>query len=162
MNTRALIQWWQSRTARERSILIAAAVFIAVVAYALFITSAEQARTRLRHRVAVLRVQAAQVESAASEIEALKGESANAAAPADLRAVVQEQASAAGIAGSLGRVEAPSEGELQVSFGAVGFAQWLGWIANLESRNVLLKSCRIEALSSPGLVSVTATLSGPR
>ncbi len=159
---RALVPWWQSRTPRERVIVLAAALFMAIVAYGLFVSSADQARTRLRARVAALRMQAVQVEREASEIEALKSESAKIAAPADLRAVVQEQASAAGIAGTLGRVEAPSEGELQVSFGAVGFAQWLGWISNLESRHVLLESCRIEALSSPGLVSLTATLSRPR
>ncbi len=162
MNRRAITQWWQSRTARERAIVLAAAVFIAVVLYWLFLSSADQARARLRTRVAALRVQAVQLERAASEIEALKTESAKAASPADLRAVVQEQASAAGISSTLGRVEAPSEGELRVSFGAVGFAQWLAWISSLESRHVLLESCRIEALSSPGLVSVTATLSRPR
>jgi general secretion pathway protein M len=43
-------------------------------------------------------------------------------------------------------------------FGAVAFADWLDWIAGLESQQVRLEAGRIEALSTPGLVSVTATL----
>ena len=45
-----------------------------------------------------------------------------------------------------------------VVFGAVAFADWLNWIAALKSQHVRLDACRIEALSTPGLVSVTATL----
>ena len=43
-------------------------------------------------------------------------------------------------------------------FGAVAFADWLNWVASLTSQQVRLDACRIEALSTPGLVSVTATL----
>jgi len=43
-------------------------------------------------------------------------------------------------------------------FGAVGFADWLNWVAGLTSQQVRLDACRVEALSTPGLVSVTATL----
>jgi general secretion pathway protein M len=46
-----------------------------------------------------------------------------------------------------------------VVFGAVPFADWLNLVVGLKSQQVRLDTCRIEALAtSPGLVSVTATL----
>jgi general secretion pathway protein M len=45
-----------------------------------------------------------------------------------------------------------------VAFGAVAFADWLGWVASLGSQQVRLSACRIEALPEPGMVGVTATL----
>ncbi len=162
MKKSVLTQWWQSRTGRERALLIAACVIIAVVLYVGLLRMANESRVRLRTSVAALRVQSMQLERDAAEIEALKGAAVKNDAPGDLRTIVQEQAASAGLSGRLGRIEAPEADQLQVSFGAVGFAQWLTWISALQSRHVLLESCRVEALSSPGLVSLTATLSRPR
>jgi type II secretory pathway component PulM len=44
----------------------------------------------------------------------------------------------------------------------VAFADWLGWIAALESQHVRLEAARIEALAAPGLVGVTATFARSR
>ena len=52
----------------------------------------------------------------------------------------------------------PDADHVQVAFGAVAFADWLGWIAALQAQQVRLEAARIEALSAPGMVSVTATL----
>jgi general secretion pathway protein M len=48
-----------------------------------------------------------------------------------------------------------------VVFGAVPFADWLGWVAALQAQNVSLDAARVEALAAPGMVSVTATLGRP-
>lgn len=45
-----------------------------------------------------------------------------------------------------------------VIFGAVAFADWLNWVAGLKSQQIRLDACKIEALSTPGMVSVAATL----
>ena len=52
----------------------------------------------------------------------------------------------------------PDADQVVAVFGAVAFADWLNWISTLKSQQVRLDTCRIEALSTPGLVSVTATL----
>jgi type II secretory pathway component PulM len=40
----------------------------------------------------------------------------------------------------------------------VSFADWLGWIAALQGRQVRLETARVEALTAPGMVGATATL----
>jgi type II secretory pathway component PulM len=45
-----------------------------------------------------------------------------------------------------------------VTFGAVAFAAWLAWVERLQSQQVRVDACRIEALATPGLVSAAATL----
>jgi len=62
------------------------------------------------------------------------------------------------LSGALVRIDAPDANQVVVVFGAVAFADWLNWIAGLRSQHVRLDTCRIEALSTPGMVSVTATL----
>ncbi|MGH8864757.1 MAG: type II secretion system protein GspM, partial [Burkholderiales bacterium] len=76
----------------------------------------------------------------------------------DLRTLVQAQAGVAGLSRALVRIDAPDANQVVVVFGAVAFADWLNWVASLKSQQVRLDACRVEALSTPGLVSVTATL----
>jgi type II secretory pathway component PulM len=40
----------------------------------------------------------------------------------------------------------------------VSFADWLAWLATLQSQQVRVEAARVEALATPGMVSVTATL----
>jgi type II secretory pathway component PulM len=63
----------------------------------------------------------------------------------------------AGLARSLLSLDAPSTNQVKVVFGALSFSDWLTWTASLQAQHVRLDTCRIEALSAPGLVSVTAT-----
>mgnify|MGYP003704723109 CR=1 FL=1 len=44
-----------------------------------------------------------------------------------------------------------------VVFGSVAFADWLTWVGGLQSQQIRLESSRIEALSTPGLVGITAS-----
>ncbi len=74
-----------------------------------------------------------------------------------MRTLIQAQAGSAGLASALVRIDAPDANRVQVVFGAVAFPDWLNWVATLNSQNIRVETCRIEALSKPGLVSVTAT-----
>jgi len=75
-----------------------------------------------------------------------------------LRTLVQARADAARLSGALTRIDTPDADHVQVAFGAVSFADWLGWIAALQTQHVRLEAARIEALSAPGMVSASATL----
>ena len=55
------------------------------------------------------------------------------------------------------RMDARDADQVQVVFGSVAFADWLTWVASLQGQNIRVDTGRIEALSTPGLVSVTAT-----
>jgi type II secretory pathway component PulM len=71
---------------------------------------------------------------------------------------VQAQVDAAGLGHALARLDAPDADQVVVAFGAVAFADWLNWVASLNSLHVRLAACRIEALAEPGMVGVSATL----
>lgn len=149
---------WESRAPRERAIIGALAVMLGIVLYVWLVQSAGQARVQLRASVTMLRAQAARLEQQAAELERLRTAPAISASQTDLRTLVQAQAGAAGLSRALVRIDAPDADQVVTVFGAVAFADWLNWIAGLRSQHVRLDACRIEALSTPGLVSVTATL----
>ncbi len=149
---------WESRAPRERMVIATLAMVVAAALYFLLVQSAQQARAQLRSGVTTLRVQAVRLEQQAAELQRLRTAPAISASQTDLRTLVQAQADTAGLSRALVRIDAPDADQVVVVFGAVAFADWLDWIAGLTSQHIRLDACRIEALSTPGLVSVTATL----
>ena len=156
MNDR-LRQLWQSRAPRERTIIAALAIVVVGALYVSLLVSAGRARPQLRASVLSLRADAARLDQHAGEVERLRAAVAPAASQSDLRTLIQAQAGSAGLASALVRIDAPEANRVQVVFGAVAFADWLNWVVALGSQNIRLDTCRIEALSKSGLVSVTAT-----
>jgi len=149
---------WQSRAPRERVVIAVLAELAGVASYVWLVQAADRAHTRLRASVPSLRAQAARLEQQAGDLERLRSAPPAAASKTDLRTLVQAQAGAAGLSRALVRIDAPDANQVVVVFGAVAFADWLNWIAGLTAQQVRLDVCRVEALSAPGLVSVTATL----
>ncbi len=149
---------WQSRAPRERVVIAVLAVLAGVASYVWLVQAADRAHTRLRASVPALRAQAARLERQAGDLERLRSAPPAAASKTDLRTLVQAQAGAAGLSRALVRIDAPDANQVVVVFGAVAFADWLNWVAGLTAQQVRLDVCRVEALSTPGLVSVTATL----
>jgi len=149
---------WESRAPRERAIIAALAMVVGVLLYIAFVQTAWRARAQLRTGVTTLRAQANVLEQQAAEIERLRAAPAVAASQTDLRTLVQAQADAAGLSRALVRIDAPDPDVVVVVFGALAYSDWNNWIVGLKPQHVRLDACRIEALSTPGLVSVTATL----
>jgi general secretion pathway protein M len=130
---------------------------LAVVLYLWLVQSAERARGQLKISVMALRTQAAGLAQQAAEYERLRATPLVTASATDLRALVQAQAVAAGVSTALQRIDALDANQVQVVLGAVAFADWLKWVAGLQSQQVRLDACRIEALAAAGMVSVAAT-----
>lgn len=149
---------WQARSPRERIVLVALAVVTLGALYVSFLQSAEQARARLASSVLALRESAARLDRQAGEVRRLRAAPPPTVSRSDLRSVVRNQVGASGLSSALGRLDAPDSDHVVVSFGAVAFSQWLQWVAALQAQQVRLATCRIVALSAPGMVSVTATL----
>jgi general secretion pathway protein M len=158
----ALRRAWESRAPRERMVIAVLAAVLGAAAYLLVLHSADRARGPLRASVAALRTQAALLEQQAAEHERLRATAAPPASPTDLRTLVQARADAARLSGALTRIDTPDADHAHVKFGAVSFADWLGWIAALQAQHVRLEAARVEALSAPGMVSATATLTRTR
>ena len=149
---------WESRAPRERAIIAALALTLGATLYVWLVQSAGRARVQLQSSVTTLRAQAARLDQQALEYGRLRAAPAATVSPTDLRTLVEGQAAAAGLSRALVRIDAPDANQVVVVFGAVAFTDWLNWIAGLKSQHVRLDACRIEALSTPSLVSVTATL----
>jgi len=158
----ALRRIWESRSPRERMVIAVLAAVLGAASYLWLLHSADRARVQLRASVATLRTQAALLDQQATEHERLRATPAPPPSPADLRALVQARADAARLSGALTRVDAPDADHVRTTFGAVSFAEWLGWIAALQEQQVRLEAARVEALSAPGMVSATATLTRAR
>ena len=153
-----LRQLWQSRAPRERKIVAVTAALVGALLYVWLVYSGDLARARLRTSVTTLRALAARLEHEAAEYESLRSKSPATTSKTELRALVQAQIDAAGLGRSATRIEATNPDEVQVVFGAVPFADWLKWVARLQAQQVRLDNSRIETLSTPGLVSVTSTV----
>jgi len=158
----ALRRAWESRAPRERMVIAAAAAVLGVASYVLVVHSADRGRGQLRTSVDTLRTQAAILDQQAAEHARLRATPAPAASPTDLRALVQARVDAAGLSRALPRIDAPDADHVRITFGAVPFDDWLGWIAALQAQHVRLETARIEVLRAPGLVSVTASLARSR
>ena len=158
----ALRRAWQSRAPRERRVIAVAAAVLGAAAYVLLAHSAERGREQLRASVATLRTQAALLEQQAAEHQRLRAAPAAPASPTDLRTLVQSRTEAARLSGAMTRIDAPDADHVNIAFGAVSFADWLAWTAALEAQRVRVEAARVEALSTAGMVSATATLTRAR
>ena len=154
--------FWQARAPRDRQLIVALTLTVAALLYLWLLQSATQARQALTRSVTALKEQAGRLDRDAAELQRLRALPAAAASRTDLRALVAAQAGAAGLSQALLHIQPAGADQVQVAFGAVAFADWVKWVAGLQALHVRLDTCRIEAMSSPGLVSVTATLSRSR
>lgn len=148
---------WESRSPLERTIIAMLAVVVVVALYAWLLQSAGAGRARLHATIGTLRVQAARLEAQALEYGRLRAAPAAAASPIDLRTLLQSRVAEAGLAPALIAIQAADANQATVVFGALAFADWLTWVAALQAQQVRIDHCRIEALSTPGLVGVSAT-----
>lgn len=161
MNAR-LRKLWESRSPRDRVMIAVLAAVVGAALYLSLLQSAYRARTQLGASVSRLQVQAQRLDADANELARARAAPAAPAAQSDLRTQLQAQAGAAGLAQALLRIDAQNADQVQAVFGSVPFADWLAWVATLQAQRIRIDTSRIEALSTPGLVSVTATFTRPK
>jgi len=149
---------WGACSPWQRTAIAVLAAVMTIALYAWFVQSIGQARVKLNASIAVLRAQAARLDQQAIEHARLRAAPATTSSSTNLRTLVQSRIAAAGLSRALARIDAPDADQVVVDFGALAFADWYAWIAGLQSQQVRLDACRIEALAAPGMVGVTATL----
>lgn len=152
-----LLKLWESRSPRDRVLIAILAAAVAALLYLWLAQSAQRARTQLGASLPVLRAQAVRLDQDATEVERVRAMPVPPAAQTDLRALVQSRAESAGLSRALVRIDAPDANQVQLVFGAVAFSEWLPWVASLQAERVRMDTARIEALSTPGMVGITAT-----
>ena len=152
-----LLKLWESRSPRDRIIIGALAALVVALLYLALVQSAQRARMQLGASLQSLRAQAVRMEADVNELARVRAAPAVPVAQSDLRTHMQAQAVAVGLSGAVVRMDARDADQVQVVFGSVPFADWLTWVASLQAQNIRIETGRIEALSTPGLVSITAT-----
>jgi type II secretory pathway component PulM len=149
---------WHTRTPGEKWAMALTLVIAIAALYAWLVLSATEARARLQTNVTSLRAQSVQLEQHSVEYARLRSTPVPAVPQIDLRALVQSQTDAAGLSQALIKINVQDAHRLQLTFGATSFAAWLDWAQTLQLQQIRIEAARIEALSTAGLVSVTATL----
>lgn len=157
-----LLQYWRSRSARDRQIIATiAAVVIVALLYAYLWLPMNEARARLRAELPKLRSAAEQMELQAREIQQLKAMPVPVASGA-AQDVIVRAAERAGMKGDLTQVTSLSTERIQVTLNAVSFDRWIDWSRALASESALrIESAQVSASGEPGMVKVQAVLALP-
>ncbi len=156
----ALLNKWQSMSARDRQILmvIATAVTILVV-YAFIWLPSVQARATLSQAVLEKKSQLAQMQIQAGQIQTLKtaiGISHSGAS--GLQNAVNASAKLHQVAQYISATESLEQGGLHISMPSISFDAWAKWAFALQTEHqIRIATAHIQALPT-GLVHVEADL----
>ena len=157
-----LSEAWRARPERERSLLAAGAVVIAVMLYvALAWLPLERMRVRLAADLPALRASIAALERDAAEVKRLRAQPStvptNRAPLAPLMAANSWARELPGV-----QLTVPDEKHVRLSGSDIAFGALLDWLATAQAAHGLrVEAARIEALAAPGRVRADLTLARP-
>lgn len=155
--------FWAGRQPRERTFLIALAMFVAAALLAQLLWASHQGRARLKKQIPQLRQQVETLERKAADLQQLRAQRPN-PAPMDgggllASAVASAHAAALPEAAKQLQLEGPGRLRLRAS---LPFDRWLEWAAALQrDGRIRLVSCRIEAGQAPGSASIDVLFALP-
>jgi general secretion pathway protein M len=144
-----LLRYWSDRAPREKAILAAgAAVVLLALVYLVMIEPARSGIARLERSLPAMRAQAVRLEGLLAEFNALKSRPQVATINAsEARGTLEKSLAAAGLKAT--RIQPLSEGDLQLSFSGVLYANWTGWLAETErtlgARALSVSATRVDA-----------------
>jgi general secretion pathway protein M len=156
----ALKQFWAERAPRERAILLAGGLLLAIVIlYLLLIEPAWTGISRLEKSLPQQRANAAELEALLAEVKALKARPAVATmSAADARGALEGSLTRAGIKAT--RIVPLSDGDIQMTFSDVPVGRWAPWLAAVE-RELGARSTSVTIAgreATPGNVDVELAL----
>jgi general secretion pathway protein M len=156
----ALKQFWAERAPRERAILLAGGVLLAlVIVYLVLIEPAWTGIARLEKSLPQQRANAAELEALLAEVKALKAKPAVATmSAADARSALEGSLTRAGLKAT--RIVPLSDGDIQLTFSDVPVGRWAPWLAGAE-RELGARSTAVTVTgrdATPGNVDVDLAL----
>jgi len=155
-------EYWQSRSARDRQIIVLlTGIAVVAIAYAYIWMPMNNARTQLRAELPKLRGAAAQMNMEAQEVARLKTSTrqTNRVSPQE---TVTQSAEQAGIRGDVSQITPLSPERVQVTLNNVSFDNWIRWTQILATSSALrIESAQANAATEPGMVKVQAVMSLP-
>lgn len=155
-------EWWDALATRERLILIAgSALLVLILLWALVWQPLVGSVRERETEVAAQRENLRWMQTAAAELQQLRGSGAQAAAGLggrSLLGVADQSARSAGLGGGLKRIE-PEGDAVRVRLEGVPFDTVVAWLDGLaREAGVIAGSVTIERAGAPGLVNVRLTL----
>lgn len=153
--------YWNARSARERRVLAAGAVALALMlGYALLWRPARQGVTQLQNTLPQLRTDLNAMRAQGEEFARLRQ-----AAPksrldaAGMRAAVQAAATKRGIERAIERTDMTGADRMRIVLGSVSFESWIGWVDSLQrDHQIVIEAARIDTLGRPGFAKVEMVL----
>ena len=157
----ALLAQWNARTQRERRVLAAGAVALAVMlGYVLLWNPARQGVAQLQNTLPQLRADLNVMRVQSEEFTRLRK-----AAPksrldaAGMRAAVQAVAAKRGIDRAIERMDMTGTDRMRIVFGSVPFEAWIGWVDSLQrDHQIVIEATRIDTLGRPGFTKAELIL----
>ncbi len=154
--------FWDGLATRERMLIAIGLVVLLPVGFYLYIWQPVNAeRARLTSRVEQLRSELAQLRADAAEIKRLRAQmpiSAQLRNGDTLLAAARQAAARFGLPDLQVALTAQGDDRLLLNLDSVAFDAWMRWLGELGVQGVSLTACKVEALPTPGLVRVKATL----
>jgi general secretion pathway protein M len=155
----SLARMWRSRSERERSVVSAGLVVLAIMlAVTLVWLPLERTRVRLAAELPQLRASVLALQRDAAEVKRLRALPATIPTnPSPLAPLMAANAWARELPGV--QLTVPDEKHVRIVGDDVGFTALLDWLANAQAAHGLrVETARIEALPAPGRVRAELTL----
>lgn len=157
-------EWWANLGARERMLVIVAAVVVALAAlYGLAWRPFSERMQRLEQTVAEQRELRAWMESAAQEVQRLRraGGGPGRTGGGSLLSVADRTAKEAGLGGAVKRVEPEGTGKVRIRLEQAGFDDLSRWLQRLAREfDVRVESITVDGGRQTGIVNARLTLEG--
>ena len=154
-----LLRMWNERAPRERLVLGALGfVVLVAILYLLVVEPAWTGIRQLERGLPQARAQSGQLDALLNEVKALKARPPVATVgPGEARGAVERSLSSAGLKAT--RIAALADGDLQIGFANVPYAQWTTWLAGIE-RELGARALRVtaNATATPGNADVEIAL----
>jgi len=153
---------WQQLEPRQRRLVgLAAGVLVAALIYVWVWEPLAEAREAERERIARQQALLSWLESVTPVAERLRssGRSGRDLGDRSLLGLADETARAAGLAGSMARIEPTGENEVRVWLEGADFVALMNWLEEFSrSRPVQVDQLQVDRIGSDGRVNVRVTL----
>lgn len=151
--------FWDGLALRERGLIVfGLAVVLPVAVYLYLWQPANVERARLAVRVQQLRGELAQLRADGEEVQRLRAQ-VPASTGETLETLARQSAARFGLPDVKVGLSTQGKDRLQVDLASVDFDAWVRWLGELGVHGISLAACQVDALPTPGLVRVKATLS---
>jgi len=149
------LSWWRQLAPRERQLVSWGGTgLLAALCYAYLWQPITVERNKLRASLPQLRVNAAQMQRQAEEVNQLKTSVTPVPHGEAIKYAISQAVNESGLDSKTLQVNLLDENRANITLAAVSFDAWTNIMENLQKKGIRLESCTIGALPEQGMASV--------